>query len=178
MDRRRTATGPRCAGWAVLALLVLSGCVTSSGASGGDSAVTGPEWKVTPRQGVGEATAVAPARLTGIAVEEEDGYDRVLFRYVGSRPGYLVAYDAAAGPGQPSTLRVTLDQMTARDGSRLAPGLPSVREVHQRQGAGVIVESTVGVVAPQDSVAAPFRVGLSTGGFYVDIAHPGVASSR
>jgi hypothetical protein len=149
------------------------GCaVTATRPTADDDAVSGPAWKTSARRGVGAATAAAPARLVGVAAEDHQRYDRIVFSFDGERPGYRVAYSPPPGPGAGPRLRITLDRASSDRERRLTPRLPAVREVHQRPDAGRVVETIVSVAASGADDRLPFRVGLSVGGFYVDIAHP------
>jgi hypothetical protein len=161
----------------LLLTAMASGCaVTSVRPPDDDMAVTGPAWKTTVRRGPGAATAADPARLTGVAVEDHERYDRVVFTFDGERPGYQVAYGSPADQDGDPVLRITLTQAHSEDERHLSPELPTVREVRQSQGTAGVVETVVIVAARTDPDAARFRVGLSVGEFYVDLAHADEAS--
>lgn len=152
---------------ALVLTALTAGCVAvAPRAAAVDDAVGGPEWKTSARRGVGAATASDPARLTGVAAEDHERYDRVTFTFEGRRPGYHVMYGRGAGP----RLRIILDQVVSGTERRLTPRMPAVREVEQRLDAGSVTETVVTVV-DSGTDPLPFRVGLSVGTFYVDIAH-------
>ena len=128
-----------------------------------DAGVAGPEWQTVVRYGRGVSSAIAQARLTDIAVVGNQGYDRLVVRFEGNRPGYRVAYDG----DDPSTLTVTLHD--ARDSAaRPTADLPAIREVHPSSTEDGDVVAALKLSAAH----LPFRVGLSIGTFYVDVVRP------
>lgn len=147
--------------------LLFAVAVSECGRDSSSDFLTGRQWRVEPRYGHGSATAVEPARLDGVAVEEHSGFDRVLFRFDGSLPGYRVAHRAAEVP----TLTIDLQHVVDGAARHLDPELPAIRQVDQSLSPAGTVH--VAVRLAQDVAARlPFRVGLLVGAFYVDVAHP------
>ncbi|GAB1692934.1 hypothetical protein [Krasilnikovia sp. M28-CT-15] len=171
MDPRTGRTTAIAAGVILLTALTAGCVVTSVRSAGDDSSITGPEWKTTARRGAGAATAAAPAQLTGVAVEDHERYDRVVFTFDGERPGYRVGYGSPAGQAGDPRLVVTLSNTESRSERRLEPHLPTVRGVHQLPAAAGVVDTVVTLDAGTGSDRVSFRVGLSVGQFYVDLPH-------
>ncbi|PRY20157.1 hypothetical protein CLV70_12538 [Pseudosporangium ferrugineum] len=146
-----------------------AGCAASPERA--DEDVAGPQWQLIPRRAPGAADATHPARLTGVRAEDQDGFDRLTFTYAGERPGYLVAYAGSDADGR-TTLRVILEHVTGRTSRDLTPDLQAIRGVRQRPADDQTIETTVRVTDAGRGKGVPFRVGLSIGGFYVDVAHP------
>ena len=119
------------------------------------------------RSGPGAASANAPALLGEITVDEHFGFDRLAFQFTGNRPGYRVEY---GGDGA-HLLTVTLYEVLNVAPGDLAPQLPAIQEVHHSRAPDgtVLTEVTV------PSERLPFRVALSVGAFYVDVAHADAA---
>ncbi|MET8147086.1 hypothetical protein ACIBSW_12430 [Actinoplanes sp. NPDC049668] len=171
--RRRITWMAYFAAAAALTLVLLVGCAGRlDPVEPGDGDVSGPEWQVTPRRGVGAADTTHLARLTSVTVEDHDGFDRLTATYAGQRPGYFVANSGSeADEDSRTTLRIVLDHVTGHTGRELGPDLKTIQEVHQHPAVGQVIETTVRVAGAGPGMALPFRVGLSTGGFYVDVAH-------
>lgn len=144
------------------AVFVAAGCAWP-GRPPADEGVGGSEWQVVARFSPGAATATAQAELTEIVLDERQDYDRLLVRFQGDRPGYRVAYRDDG-----STLAVTF--RNARDSApRPAANLPAIQKI----GPSSIENGAVVTVVTLSATRLPFRVGLSIGSFYVDVAHPG-----
>lgn len=144
---------------AVTVLLLAGGC-----ARDGED-VNGPEWSTAIRYGAG---AAGPAELAGMAVEEHEAFDRLMITFVGKHAGYRVRYDDGD-----RNLVVTLRGMRDTGGWNTRPALAAITEVRRPPSSGGIVRADV-VVSDGE---LPFRIGLSAGGFYIDVAHPGATSS-
>ncbi|MCM4083867.1 hypothetical protein [Paractinoplanes hotanensis] len=128
-----------------------------------DEGVVGSEWQIVARSSPGAATATARAELTEIVLDERQDYDRLLVRFQGNRPGYRVAY---RDDGR--TLALTF--RNARDSAqRPTANLPAIQEVSPSSTENGATATVVTLSAAR----LPFRVGLSIGSFYVDVAHPG-----
>lgn len=172
---RRTTAGAFGAGDAartgLLAVLVLIvGAVAGCDGNRPDEAVHGSAWRTTLRTAVGAATPATPARLTAIDVEDRGGFDRVTFGFDGPLPGFRVAYRPPAEPTEAAELSVLLQNVRATGRRRIKCDLPAIDEVRREPSAGEDVETTVTVAR---AVRLPFRIGITLGAVYVDVAHPG-----
>jgi hypothetical protein len=153
---------------AIVASALLAGYLTMGCAPPDRSATTsasGPEWQTVLRSGPGAASANAPAQLAEVTVDEHPGFDRLVFEFTGNRPGYRVEY----GEDDAHLLKVTLYDALSSTADDLTPRLPAIREVHQSPAAEGSTRTEVTVSAEH----LQFRVALSVGEFYVDVAHAG-----
>ncbi|SNY25632.1 hypothetical protein [Paractinoplanes atraurantiacus] len=169
MFRRETATWRAGRALSVaVAATVTAGCTAPGAVREGDP-VAGPEWNTSLRYGPGSAGDARPASLSAVTVQEHPLFDRLLFSYGGSRPGYRVSYRGADG----RTLTVTLKDIHGDAGDGARAQLPAIREVRSADAADGVIRTSVTVA----EAGLPFRVGLDVGSFYVDVAHPGAATS-
>ncbi len=148
-------------------VVVLSASGLTAGCTSPDHAtamrVSGPEWQTVLRSGTGVASAKAPAQLIDVFADEHPGFDRLVFRFDGNRPGYRVEYGDNGGQRLTVILYATQDPAPGN----LKPSLSAIHEVHRSPAADGGARTTVTVSAER----LPFRVGLSVGVFYVDVAH-------
>lgn len=156
--------------WLLLTTLTAACGVAAAEPRPGET-VDGPEWKSTLRMGVGAATTADPALLRDVIAEEHGAYDRVIFTFEGERPGYRVGYDAH-GDG----LRIELTHARLDGERRETPRLAAVDEINVAPVAEGRVDTVVSLHTDAEH-RLPFRIGLSIGAFYVDIAHPAAGNA-
>ena len=189
-------------------LIVLAACDGGNGDSGAPATRTAdtpaatstspPEATETPGRAPDEfegrrepieedGTGRLTAALVDVRAAEHDGFDRVVFEFEASRPGYRVEYVSlpitACGSGLPvevlgdAFLRVRMTPATAHDDAgtptfgalELTPALATILEVEQTCDFEGEVTWVLGLVEEVDfgvsTFPDPFRVA-------VDVAHP------
>jgi hypothetical protein len=157
----------------LLLVLVLIAGVAGCGGTGRDETVDGPEWRTAVRGAVGAATRAAPARLTGMDVQERAGFDRIVIAFDGPLPGSRVSYTPAAAAGYELTIR--LEHVRAAGPGAIDCGLPAIAAVHRAPPDNDRVLTRVTVAG---GTRLPFRIGITLGSFYVDVAQPGPPTRR
>lgn len=158
-----------------LVVLLIVGVAAGCGETGPDEPVGGPEWRTSPRTGIGAATSTETAALAGVEAEQRAGFDRLTIRFDGPLPGYRVGYGSAAGPADGKVLTIMLRHVQGAGTRLLRSSLPAIDQVRRVPSGDDAVRVTVTL---SSGARLPFRVGISLGAFYVDVAHPGEGAVR